>query len=41
VAGDEAESVEEGIKKAMESIDKGKAMDKLKRLVEFSQGFSA
>jgi anthranilate phosphoribosyltransferase len=40
VAGNKAESLEEGLKKAEESIDKGAALDKLKRLAEFSQAFS-
>ncbi|MFC1921147.1 anthranilate phosphoribosyltransferase [Chloroflexota bacterium] len=40
VAGNKAESIEQGIKQAVESIDKGQAMDKLKRLVEFSQSFA-
>jgi len=40
VAGNKAESVEEGIKMATEAIDEGQALDKLKRLVEFSQSFS-
>jgi anthranilate phosphoribosyltransferase len=40
VAGNKAETIEEGIKMAIESVDKGQALDKLKRLVEFSQGFA-
>ena len=40
VASNKAKSIEEGIKMAIDSIDKGQAMDKLKRLVEFSQSFA-
>lgn len=40
VASNKVKSVEEGIKMAIDSIDKGQAMDKLKRLVEFSQSFA-
>ena len=40
VAGNKAESVEDGIKMATEAIDKGQALDKLNRLVEFSQSFA-
>ncbi len=40
VAGNKAESVEEGIKMAMDAVDKGQALDKLKWLVEFSQSFA-
>ena len=40
VAGNKVESVEEGIKTATEAIDKGQALDKLKRLVEFSLSFT-
>lgn len=39
VAGNKAKSLEEGLKMAEEAIDKGQALDKLKRFVEFSQGF--
>jgi anthranilate phosphoribosyltransferase len=40
MAGNKVKSIEQGIKLAMESIDKGLAMDKMNRLVEFSQGFA-
>lgn len=40
VASNKAKSIEEGIKMAIDSIDKGQAMDKLKRLVDFSQSFA-
>jgi len=39
MAGNKAKSLEEGLKMAEEAIDKGQALDKLKRFVEFSQGF--
>ncbi|MFC1901071.1 anthranilate phosphoribosyltransferase [Chloroflexota bacterium] len=40
VAANKVESIEEGVKQAIDSIDKGQAMDKLKQLVELSQEFA-
>ncbi len=40
VASNRAKSIEEGIKMAIDSIDKGQAMDRLKKLVEYSQSFA-